>query len=144
MTTPNDNLYPVFHEILSRDEKEALLDQRSTVIWLTGLSGAGKTTLAKYLEEQLFSRGYLTQILDGDNIHDPAPDLKFRLYYCLQMYFANGGGPCYIVSCGTYTTYDPTTAKKALNDALDALRKEDEPTMIIFCDAAKLSETDQY
>ncbi|MEI7660854.1 MAG: phage tail sheath C-terminal domain-containing protein [Bacteroidota bacterium] len=83
-------------------------------------------------------------VLDGDNIHDPAPDLKFRLYYCLQMYFANGGGPCYIVSCGTYTTYDPITAKKVLNDALDALRKEDEPTMIVFCDAAVLSETDQY
>ena len=38
------------------------------MIWLTGLSGAGKTTLAKYLEEDLFSRGFLTQILDGDNL----------------------------------------------------------------------------
>jgi len=38
------------------------------VIWLTGLSGAGKTTLAKHLEQQLFDRGFLTQILDGDNI----------------------------------------------------------------------------
>ena len=38
------------------------------MIWLTGLSGAGKTTLAKSLEEDLFIRGYLTQILDGDNI----------------------------------------------------------------------------
>ena len=68
VTTPNNNLFPVFHEILDRKEKEALLHQRSAVIWLTGLSGAGKTTLAKYIEEQLFSRGYLTQVLDGDNI----------------------------------------------------------------------------
>jgi len=35
---------------------------------MTGLSGAGKTTLAKHLEEELFDHGYLTQILDGDNI----------------------------------------------------------------------------
>ena len=68
MTTLKENLFPDFHKILSREEKEARLQQRSTVIWLTGLSGAGKTTLAKHLEEQLFSRGYLTQILDGDNI----------------------------------------------------------------------------
>jgi len=35
---------------------------------MTGLSGAGKTTLAKHLEENLFDLGYLTQVLDGDNI----------------------------------------------------------------------------
>ena len=68
MTPHNDNLFPVDHELLNREEKEELLKQRSIVIWLTGLSGAGKTTLAKYLEEDLFIRGYLTQILDGDNI----------------------------------------------------------------------------
>jgi adenylylsulfate kinase len=38
------------------------------VIWLTGLSGAGKTTLAKYIEQELFDKGFLTQVLDGDNI----------------------------------------------------------------------------
>jgi adenylylsulfate kinase len=45
-----------------------MLNQKARVIWFTGLSGAGKTTLAKRLEEELFSRGYLVQILDGDNI----------------------------------------------------------------------------
>jgi len=63
-----DNLFPVHHEILDRKEKEALLRQRSVVLWLTGLSGAGKTTIAKHLEAELFSMGFLTQILDGDNI----------------------------------------------------------------------------
>jgi len=38
------------------------------VVWFTGLSGAGKTTLAIALEKSLFERGFLTQILDGDNI----------------------------------------------------------------------------
>jgi len=62
------NIFPVHHHILGRDTKEQLLKQKSKVIWLTGLSGAGKTTLAKHLEEELFSRGYLTQVLDGDNV----------------------------------------------------------------------------
>jgi len=62
------HLHPTFHEILQRTDKERLLNQKSKVIWMTGLSGAGKTTLAKHLEERLFSLGYLTQILDGDNI----------------------------------------------------------------------------
>ncbi len=68
MQSHSENLFPVHHEILDRTVKEKLLQQRARVVWLTGLSGAGKTTLAKYLEEELFNRGFLTQILDGDNI----------------------------------------------------------------------------
>ncbi len=44
------------------------MKQRAKVIWMTGLSGAGKTTLAKALDEALYNRGILSQILDGDNI----------------------------------------------------------------------------
>jgi len=62
------NLHPVFDQIMTRDDKENLLRQRSKVIWFTGLSGAGKTTLAKELEKRLHVNGYLTQVLDGDNI----------------------------------------------------------------------------
>ena len=61
-------VYPEFHKIIPRSEKEMLLKQRARVIWLTGLSGSGKTTLGSYLEKELFSMGYLTQMLDGDNI----------------------------------------------------------------------------
>lgn len=68
MPTSTENIFPVFHEILGRAEKESLLNQQAKVIWLTGLSGAGKTTLAKHLEETLFHKGFLTHILDGDNI----------------------------------------------------------------------------
>ena len=68
MTSKNKHIYPVFDKIVSRKEKEARLKQRSKVIWFTGLSGSGKTTLASALERNLFDKGYLTQILDGDNI----------------------------------------------------------------------------
>lgn len=63
-----DNIFPVFDELLQREHKERLLNQRSKVIWFTGLSGSGKTTLARELEKQLFQKGFLTQVLDGDNI----------------------------------------------------------------------------
>lgn len=62
------NIFPVFHKIIQREDKEKRLGQKARVIWFTGLSGAGKTTLAKRLEEELFARNYLVQILDGDNI----------------------------------------------------------------------------
>ena len=68
MKKHDNNIYPVFNKILKRGDKEKLLRQKSKVIWMTGLSGAGKTTIAKYLDEELYKNGYIAQILDGDNI----------------------------------------------------------------------------
>ncbi len=68
MKDQNNNIFPVFDKILKREDKERLLRQKSKVIWMTGLSGAGKTTIAKYLDEALYKTGYIAQILDGDNI----------------------------------------------------------------------------
>ncbi|HAW59243.1 MAG TPA: adenylyl-sulfate kinase, partial [Bacteroidales bacterium] len=45
---------------------ETLLRQRSIVIWFTGLSGAGKTTLGRMLRDKLLTKGFIVQILDGD------------------------------------------------------------------------------
>ncbi len=55
------DLFPV-----GRDEKEKRLRQHAKVIWMTGLSGSGKTTIALGLEKELFDRGFLVQLLDGD------------------------------------------------------------------------------
>jgi adenylylsulfate kinase len=63
-----DNIHPEFHRMLDRHAKEALLRQRSTVFWLYGLSGSGKSTIANAFERDLHQAGFLTQILDGDNI----------------------------------------------------------------------------
>ena len=68
MNNNDNNIHPVFDQILLRPEKEKLLNQYSKVIWFTGLSGAGKTTIAQQVERKLNSLGFLTQILDGDNI----------------------------------------------------------------------------
>lgn len=63
-----NHLHPAFHKLVQRSEKELHLNQRSKVIWLTGLSGAGKSTIAVGLEKILFENGFFAQVLDGDNI----------------------------------------------------------------------------
>ncbi len=63
-----ENIHPIFDRILSRADKESALGQRAAVIWLTGLSGSGKSTLAQALEHELHAQGFLTQLLDGDNV----------------------------------------------------------------------------
>jgi len=68
MKKSKGNLFPIFDDILQREDKEELLNQNSKVIWMTGLSGSGKTTVAKGVERYLHSQGILNQLLDGDNI----------------------------------------------------------------------------
>ncbi|MGB2985038.1 MAG: adenylyl-sulfate kinase [Phycisphaerae bacterium] len=53
---------------VSRDQREKLLDQKGALIWTTGLSGSGKSTIAYTLEHALVQRGHLSYVLDGDNI----------------------------------------------------------------------------
>ena len=64
----NNHIYPIFDRMLMRKDKEDLLKQRSVMIWFTGLSGSGKSTIAIALERELHKRGLLCRILDGDNI----------------------------------------------------------------------------
>ena len=63
-----DNIYPIFDRVLSRHDKEQLLGQKGVMLWFTGLSGSGKSTVAIALERELQKRGLLCRILDGDNI----------------------------------------------------------------------------
>ncbi len=62
------NIHPIFDRLLQRSDREALLQQNSKVLWLTGLSGSGKSTIAQLLERKLFNQGFFAQVLDGDNI----------------------------------------------------------------------------
>ena len=62
------DIYPVFDRMLTRADKERLLGQHGLMIWFTGLSGSGKSTIAIALEHELHERGILCRILDGDNV----------------------------------------------------------------------------
>ncbi len=63
----SDNI--TWHEgQVSRADREAIVGQRGATVWLTGLSGSGKSTIAIAAERQLVDRGHLAFVLDGDNI----------------------------------------------------------------------------
>lgn len=63
-----EHIHPIFDRLLQTETKETLLKQRGVVVWLIGLSGSGKSTIAEHLEAKLYDKGLLTQVLDGDNI----------------------------------------------------------------------------
>lgn len=62
------NIHPEFHRFLQRQDKENLLGQRGIVVWLYGLSGSGKSTIANAVERVLHQQGRFSTILDGDNL----------------------------------------------------------------------------
>lgn len=66
----------------------------------------------------------------------------YNLYYNIQMYFANGGGPCYIVSVGSAGSSPDTVDKQDFIDGLNAIAKIDEPTLLVFPDAVNLGDAD--
>jgi len=63
-----ENIHTIFDRLLSRQDREQRLKQKAKVLWLTGLSGSGKSTIAQDLERQLHNQGFFAQVLDGDNI----------------------------------------------------------------------------
>ncbi len=73
-----------------------------------------------------------------------APNPTYRMYYSMQMYFANGGGPCWIISVGTGYGGGISNADMNSTGALAELKKEDEPTIIVFPDIAGVTDTSQY
>ncbi|MBN2776025.1 MAG: adenylyl-sulfate kinase [Bacteroidales bacterium] len=76
MSNPNQE-----HFYLSKDSKQNLLKQKAHVFWLTGLSGAGKTTITGKVEAKLHDLGFLIKIFDGDLIRKTInKDLDFSDY----------------------------------------------------------------
>jgi phage tail sheath protein FI len=80
------------------------------------------------------------------------PTLKYLMYYSVKMFFANGGGQCYIISVGIYQATPAIDLKGdvstnlatmyGLQDGLEALALEDEPTLIVITESVKLTSTD--
>ena len=74
------NIFPQIEGLIKKDQKEAFLNQKAVVVWMTGLSGAGKTTIASHIDKELNKKGYFTQIFDGDYIRDGLnSDLDFTI-----------------------------------------------------------------
>ncbi len=72
-----DTIFP-FDSKITYDQRKKALMQEPRLIWLTGLSGAGKTTLALRLEHYFFSKGFKVFMLDGDNVRNGlCSDLSF-------------------------------------------------------------------
>ena len=63
-----NNIHPIFDRLLQKSDRERQLNQSAKVLWLTGLSGSGKSTIALHLERKLYNNGFFAQVLDGDNI----------------------------------------------------------------------------
>ena len=63
-----NNIHPIFDRLLQKSDRKRQLNQRAKVLWLTGLSGSGKSTIALHLERKLYNNGFFAQVLDGDNI----------------------------------------------------------------------------
>ena len=68
MLNQDNHIFPIFDELLQKSDKEQLLNQNSFTVWMTGLSGSGKSTIANALEKKLLQMNFHTFILDGDNI----------------------------------------------------------------------------
>jgi len=87
------------------------------------------------------TEGVPTFSLDGKSYELVQTVEKFRLYYCMKLFFQNGGGPCYIVSVGKV---DPANKVEAqpLTDGIGLLVKEQEPTIVVIPDAVELAEAE--
>jgi phage tail sheath protein FI len=106
--------------------------------------------ITSLLDYQLYFGGAETEtninvaVSDDGEIEIKMPETsKNVMYYAMQLYFANGGGPCYIVSTGGFGD-NGASNKDTYEPALAAIRKEDEPTLLVFPDAPFSLSPDQY
>lgn len=72
------------------------------------------------------------------------PRSKHNMYYAMQLYFGNGGGPCYIISVGDYLAIGTAPAADALTSGLNVLATVDEPTLIVFPEGQNMTTPAAY
>ncbi len=78
MTEPKSKNIVWHHTTVTRAERESINGHRGCTVWLTGLSGSGKSTIANLMEKALWERGVRSYVLDGDNVrHGLNKDLGF-------------------------------------------------------------------
>lgn len=109
----------------------------STLLEYETAFGKAKTSQFKATTQTNADTGYPELV----SIERDTTDTDFLMYYSLSYYFKNGGGTCYIVSVGDYSS---SPAKADFEAGLADLEKEDEPTLIILTDALNLASVDYY
>lgn len=75
---------------------------------------------------------------------EPTTKSNNVLYYAMQLFFANGGGPCYITSTGSFAEGAKTSKLDPYKSALEEIAKEDEPTLLVFPDAPFILSPSNY
>jgi len=68
MAEPKSKNITWHHGLVERGEREKRNKNKGVILWYTGLSGSGKSTIANEVEKRLFASGFHTYVLDGDNI----------------------------------------------------------------------------
>jgi adenylylsulfate kinase len=121
-----EHIHPIFDKLLQTETKETLLKQRGKVIWLIGLSGSGKSTIAEYLEARLYDEGFLTQVLDGDNIRSGLNNnLSFSDEDRLENIRRIAEVAKLFASCGVVTLASFITPTEAIREMAKAIIGED-------------------
>jgi adenylylsulfate kinase len=112
---------------VSREERERLLKQGGCLIWFTGLSGSGKSTIAYTIEHELIKRGHLAYVLDGDNIrHGLNKNLGFSATDRAENIRRIGEVGKLFVDCGIIAMTAFISPYRADRDAARALLKPGE------------------
>ena len=98
--------------------------------------------------EEYFGKGPKLDVTEVkiDGLNQPTEvklNSSYYLYDSLKLYFTNGGGRCYIFSCDVYQN-NGTVKKSDFDECIKSLKKEDEPTMIVFPDATNLTTESQF
>jgi adenylylsulfate kinase len=120
------NIHPEFHRFLQRSDKEALLGQRGLVVWMCGLSGSGKSTIASAVERVLHQQGRFAVILDGDNLRTGlCSDLGFSDQDRLENIRRFAETARVLVSQGIITFVSAITPRGELRDLARGLLGDD-------------------
>ena len=110
----------------------------SSILDYTNLFGGAAPTTFTIAVETVEGSDQISQVTAANADSEPP---EYLMYYALRLFFDNGGGSCYVVSIGDYSS---SPAKADFQTGLAALRKEDEPTLILLTDAIHLLPADYY
>ncbi len=124
---------------IGHTEKGPAIDRISTLLEFRERFGGASPTAFSVTTAPDPATGLDTVVSVAPEGAGPHP--AYLLYYAVSAYFQNGGGPCWIVSVGSYKDGVTRTRFEA---GLDLLEREDEPTLILLTDSVRLASADYY